>query len=41
MFALDWMVDMDGNTGPYLQYAHARLATAEQGHRRFGAPSHS
>jgi arginyl-tRNA synthetase len=27
VFALDRMVGMDGNTGPYLQYAHARLAT--------------
>jgi arginyl-tRNA synthetase len=27
LFALDRMVAMDGNTGPYLQYAHARLAT--------------
>ncbi|CAN5451433.1 arginine--tRNA ligase [soil metagenome] len=26
-FALDRMVAMDGNTGPYLQYAHARLCT--------------
>jgi arginyl-tRNA synthetase len=27
VFALDRMVAMDGNTGPYLQYAHARLAS--------------
>jgi arginyl-tRNA synthetase len=27
VFALDRMVGMDGNTGPYLQYAHARLAS--------------
>jgi arginyl-tRNA synthetase len=27
IFSLDRMVAMDGNTGPYLQYAHARLAT--------------
>jgi arginyl-tRNA synthetase len=26
-FALDRMVAMDGDTGPYLQYAHARLAS--------------
>lgn len=27
VFAVDRMVAMDGNTGPYLQYAHARLAS--------------
>jgi arginyl-tRNA synthetase len=27
VFALDRMVAMDGNTGPYLQYGHARLAS--------------
>jgi arginyl-tRNA synthetase len=27
VFALDRMVAMDGNTGPYLQYAHVRLAS--------------
>jgi arginyl-tRNA synthetase len=27
VFALDRMVGMDGNTGPYIQYAHARLAS--------------
>jgi arginyl-tRNA synthetase len=27
VFSLDRMVAMDGATGPYLQYAHARLAT--------------
>jgi DALR anticodon binding protein len=27
VFSLDRMVAMDGNTGPYLQYAHARLAS--------------
>lgn len=27
VFDLDRMVAMDGNTGPYLQYAHARLAS--------------
>jgi arginyl-tRNA synthetase len=27
VFALNRMVAMDGNTGPYLQYAHARLVT--------------
>ena len=26
-YAVDRMVAMEGNTGPYLQYAHARLAT--------------
>jgi arginyl-tRNA synthetase len=27
VFAVDRMVAMDGNTGPYLQYAHARLSS--------------
>ena len=27
VFALDRMVAMDGNTGPYVQYAHARLVS--------------
>ena len=27
VYAVDRMVAMEGNTGPYLQYAHARLAT--------------
>ena len=27
VFAVDRMVAMDGNTGPYLQYAHARLCS--------------
>jgi arginyl-tRNA synthetase len=27
VFAVDRMVAMDGNTGPYLQYAHARLVS--------------
>ena len=30
VFALDRMVAMDGNTGPYLQYAHARLVSLLQ-----------
>ena len=27
MFDLDRMVSFDGNTGPYLQYAHARICS--------------
>lgn len=36
-FALDRMVALDGDTGPYLQYAHARLASLLR--RAGGAPT--